>query len=71
MTEMKNTLASFKDQNWTKVKLETKKVNKLQPNIPTCNITELYELIHARVKLVCDKNRFSSKEPQQKIQNLD
>ena len=37
------------------MKVETEKANKLLPNIPIGNITELNELIYAGVKQVCDK----------------
>ena len=46
------------------IKVETENVNKLIPNIPTGNITELNELSYTEAKLVCDKNRCSSKEPE-------
>ena len=55
MAETKTTLPSLRNQNWQRVMVEPEKVNKLLPNIPTENITELNELIHARVKLVYDK----------------
>ena len=55
MSKKKITLPSLRNQNWKKVKEETEKVNKLLPNIPTDNITELKQLIYAGAKLVCDK----------------
>ena len=55
MTEKKITLPSLRSQDWKNVKVETEKVNKLLPNIPMDNITELSELIYAGAKLVCDK----------------
>ena len=40
-----------------KIKIENEKINKLLPNIPVCNFTELNKLIYAGAKLVCDKIR--------------
>ena len=55
MTGKKSTLLSFRNQDWKKVLVEIKKVNKLIPNILTDNITKLNELIYAAAKPVCDK----------------
>ena len=55
MTEKKTILPSLRNQYWKKVLVETEMVNKLLPNIPTGNITELNELVYAGVKLVSDK----------------
>ena len=51
MTEYKTTLLSLRNQDWKKVKVETKKINKLLPNIPKCNTTEQNMLIYARVNI--------------------
>ena len=51
----KTTLSSLRDQDWKIVNVGTEKVNKLLPNIPAGNITELNELIYAGAKPVCDK----------------
>ena len=45
----------LRNQNWKKVKVETKKVNKSLKHIPTDNITEINELIYAGEKLVRNK----------------
>ena len=45
MTEKKTTLSFLRNQDWKKFKIESKKVNKLLPNIPMRNITEINELI--------------------------
>ena len=55
MTEEKTKLPSHRNQDWKKVKIEIKKVNKLFTNSPTESITELNELIYTEVKLVCGK----------------
>ena len=55
MTEKKTTLPPLRNQDWKKVKVETEKIIKLLPNIPTDNVTELNELIYAGTKLVFDK----------------
>ena len=55
MTETKTELPSLRSQNRKKLKVETKKINKLLRNIPTDNITELNELIYTKAKLVCNK----------------
>ena len=46
--------------------VETEKVNKLFPNIPTVNITELNKQIHAWAKLVFEKNHCSLTNPNTK-----
>ena len=61
MTEKKTTLPSLRDQDLKKVKLE--KVNKLLPNIPTNNMTELNELIFAGGKLASDKTGVLLRSP--------
>ena len=55
MIKKKSTLPFFRYQNKNKVKIETEEENKLLPNIPTDNITEQNDLIHARAKLIIDK----------------
>ena len=55
ITEKKTTLPSLRNQNRKKVKVKTKKMNKLLTNIPMCNIMELNKLIYTGVKLVYDK----------------
>ena len=55
MTEKKTRLPSLKNLDKKKEKVETEKVNKLLPNIPRLNITELNEQIHAEAKLVYNK----------------
>ena len=54
MTEKSRTL-SLRKQDWKKVKVKIKKVNKLLKNISTDNITELNKLIYAGAKLISDK----------------
>ena len=68
ISEKKATLLSLRNEDWNKVKVETKKVNELLKNIPTDNITELNELIYAGVKLVSDKIGIGIRP---EIQNLD
>ena len=55
MTEKKTRLPSLRNQKRRKVKVETEKINKLLPNIPKRDITELKELISEGAKLVYDK----------------
>ena len=55
MTEKKTTISSLSHQDWIKVKVKTKKVNKVLPNIPTGNIAELNEQIYAVTELACDE----------------
>ena len=69
MTEKKITLLSFGNQDWKKVEIETEKVNKLLPNIPTGNITELKVLVYARAKLVCDKIGIPQRNPDRNIKS--
>ena len=45
MTEKETILTSLINQDRKKLKVETEKINKLLTNIPTCNATELNELI--------------------------
>ena len=52
MSEKKITLFSLKNKDWKKVNVDTVKLNKFIPNIPTGNITELNELIYAEAELV-------------------
>ena len=54
MTEKKTILPSLRNQDSKNVEVETEKVNKLLPNNPTGNITEVKELIYAGSKSVCD-----------------
>ena len=46
-----------------KAKEETEKVNRLLPNIPTVNISEINQLIYSGAKLVCDKIGISRRNP--------
>ena len=52
------------------VKIQNEKISELLTYIITNNITELNKLIYAGVKLVCEKNRGSSKEHKQKFKTL-
>ena len=54
-SRLKRRLPSLRNQDWEKVNVENEKINKLLPNIPTDNITELKELRYSGMKLVCDK----------------
>ena len=45
MTENITTLTFLRNQNWKKAHVETEKLNKSKPNIPTDNTTELNEVI--------------------------
>ena len=58
MAEKKIKLPSRRNQ----VKIETEKINKLEPNIPTDNIIELNALIYAGAKLACDRIGFRLKK---------
>ena len=69
-TEKKTIQLSFRNQDWKKVKVERKNVNKLLPNIPMGNITELNELIHAGVKSNCDKIGVPLENPNKKRKTL-
>ena len=60
MTE-KKTLPFLRNQNWEKVKVQNKKINKILPTIQL-TLFKKNESFHARAKLACDKNRCSSKE---------
>ena len=55
MTKKRTWLPSFRNQGWKKVKIKTENINKLLPNIPKGNITELNDLFYAWAKLVRDK----------------
>ena len=48
----KTTRPSLRNIEWKTFKIETNKINRIQPYIPTDNITELNELIYAGAKLV-------------------
>ena len=61
MSEQKTILPSPRNQDWKRVKIETKKVNKLLKHCPTNNITERNDLIYAKAKLVCDKTGISQR----------
>ena len=55
MSERKNILPSFRNQDWRTVLSETENVNKLLTNIPSNDITELNDLIYEGEKIVCEK----------------
>ena len=57
----KTTLPLLRNIEWRTVKTEKNKINQVLPYISTNNITELYELIYAGAKLVCEKMRILSK----------
>ena len=63
MNVNKNILPSLRNQDWKKIKVSTNKVNKLLPNIPMRQITELSKLIYAGEKLVCDKIGITPRNP--------
>ena len=67
ITEKKTTIPPLRNLDRKKVKVETEKVNKLLPNIPTSNVTELNKLIYAGVKLVCDKIGIPQRNPNKNI----
>ena len=50
MNREKTTLPSLKETEWRTFKTETNKINQVQPNISTNNITELNELIYEGAK---------------------
>ena len=50
MAEHKTTLQSLSKQEWIRVKVKREKFNKLLPNTPIGNITELNELIYEGAK---------------------
>ena len=60
MSVKKTILPSLRNQEKGTVKSETETVNDLLTNIPI-NITELNDLIDARIKLVSEKNWCSPK----------
>ncbi len=53
--EKMTALRSFWNQDKKNVKLETEKIDKLLPNIPTDDITDLNEIIYAGAKIVQEK----------------
>ena len=70
MSENTTKLPSLRNQEWKTIKAETEKINELFTHISTSNVTELNELIHARVKLVRDKN-LCSPRTRTETQNMD
>ena len=61
MNTEKTILPSLRNIEWKTLKIETNKINHIQPYIPTNNITELNELIYAGAKLVCENIKMPSK----------
>ena len=61
MNSEKTILLSLRNIEWKTLKIETNKINHILPYIPTNNITELNELIHAGAKLVCENIGIPSK----------
>ena len=61
MNSKKTILPSLRNIEWKTLKIETNKINRILPYIPTNNITELNELICAGAKLVCENNGIPSK----------
>ena len=57
----KTILPSLRNIEWKTLKIETNKINHIQPYIPTNNITELNELIYAGAKLVYENIGIPSK----------
>ena len=57
----KTILPSLRNIEWRTLKLETNRINRVLPHIPTNNITELNELIYTGAKLVCEKIRIPLK----------
>ena len=55
-----------RNNEWRIGKAETNKVNQVLTYISTNNITELYELIYAGAKLVCEKLAIPSKITKEK-----
>ena len=55
MTRKKTTLPPLRNQDWKKFKVDTESVNKLLPNIPTDDITELKKLIYAKIQNLDEK----------------
>ena len=66
MSSEKTILPSLRNIEWKTLKIETNKINHILPYISTNNMTELNELICA--KLVCEKIGIPSKR---NSQNLD
>ena len=66
MSEKKTRLPSIRNQDWKTIKTETEKINELLTYISTNNLTELNELFYSGTKLVCEKNRCSPKDHEQK-----
>ena len=61
MNSEKTILPSLRNIEWKTLKIETNKIYHILPYIPTNNITELYELIYAGAKLVCENIGIPSK----------
>ena len=61
MSSEKTILPSLRNIEWKTLKIETNKINHILPYIPTNNITELNELIHAGAKLVRENIGIPSK----------
>ena len=61
MCSEKTTLPSLRNIEWKTLKIETNRINHIQPYISINNITELNELIYAGAKLVCEKIGIPSK----------
>ena len=57
----KTNLPSLRNIELTTLKTQTNKINQILPYISTNNITELNELIYAKVKLLCEKIGIPSK----------
>ena len=52
---------TLRNIEWKALKIETNKINRILPYIPTNNITELNELIYAGANLVCENIGIPSK----------
>ena len=61
MNSEKTILPSLRNIEWKTLKIETNKINRTLPYLPTNNITELNELIYAGAKLVCENIGIPSK----------
>ena len=66
MNSEKTTLPSLGNIELRTVMSETNKINQVQPDTSTNNITELNELIYAGAKLVCEKIGILSKSTMKK-----
>ena len=55
MNSEKTNLPSLRNIEWRTLRAETNTINQILPYISTNSMTELNELIHAGVKLVCEK----------------